>query len=132
LEASEKNLRDDWAEIDCIVVDFIAISSRAALAEPNLEALIDGEKKLQVELFVGNLACSESCSVGFHHRLEGTEALGSDTELSKKNVICNCEHVELHGHVVEIIDAFTSCLFASLISLTVIPLPCVRINYKVR
>ena len=84
MEASEKNLRDDWAEIDCVVIDFIAISSGAALAEPNLEALINGEKKLQVELFVSNLVCSESRSVGFHHCLEGTEALGSDAEFSKK------------------------------------------------
>jgi hypothetical protein len=38
LEATEKYLQDDRAEIDCVVVDFIAISSIAVFAEQNLVA----------------------------------------------------------------------------------------------
>ena len=38
----------------------------------------------------------------FNHRLEGTEALGSDAKFAEENVIGDCEHIELHDHVCEI------------------------------
>ena len=101
MEATELDLGDDGVEIDGVVIYFVSISGGAALAEPNLEARIDGEKEFRVELFVCDLSSSEEGSVDFDHRLEGAEALRSNAEFSKKNVVGDCEHVELHGHVRE-------------------------------
>ncbi len=50
MERSEQNLRDNGHEVDGVVVHLVAIFSIPTLLEPNLEARIDGEKELGVEL----------------------------------------------------------------------------------
>ena len=85
MEATELDLGDDGVEIDGVVIYFVSISGGAALAEPNLEARIDGEKEFRVELFVGDFSRPESRSVGIYHRLEGAEALGSNAEFSEED-----------------------------------------------
>ncbi len=102
MERSQQILQDDGHEVDGVVVHLVAISSVPTLLEPNLEALIDGEKELGVELFIKALTCFESRSVAVNHLLERAEALGADAEFPKENVVGDSKHSELLGHVLEI------------------------------
>ena len=92
MEGSEQDLRYKMCKIDDGVDDVAAVLCNPALLEPHLKTSIDHEEEFGGEFFVEVFLCLEDRSLSFDHRLQGTEPLGANAELAKKDVIHDGEH----------------------------------------